>query len=350
MSQPLSLVEFAADLVGKRVAVVYSDRFVGNITETWYHRWQTNVISFFSNATEKLKANVSFFNIDQFISHCADRQNDGEIDFVVNLNAGNLFLDNWAIVPSLCRWRQLPVFPCSAMTVLLGEEKIISRELAKQSGWKVPRQLHETPEDVDDFVLKPLTFGSSVGIERLNRIDASARLKESYFVEEFVPGFDATLVLLYSSVADELVCMGAQATIPTIDRPQNWMFDAFEKRNPGVRAPVEELLCPVSEDLAAHAVALSRLYGSRAVTRIDVRVSKRPRVDEPIRFEDCSFLEINPMPTIGPTNSVTKFAEKFVREHRNHESLGWANGIRASVLDLAGCYILLCGLYAINSR
>jgi len=341
--------EFANHLEAKRIGIVYSDRFSGELAETWYHRWKTNVIAFFSQAVEDLKAQPIFFNVDQFISLCSAHENPN-LAFVVNLNAGNRFLDNWAIVPALCQWRGIPVFPSSAMTVMLGENKVFSKIVADQLGWRVPRSLYETPEVLDKFIMKPTTLGSSVGIQKLDRRDAASNIATDTLIEEFVPGFDVTLVLLYSSIDRDLVCMGAQATVPVIPHPETWIFDAFEKRNPGVRTPVEELLCPVEDELASKSVALGKLFGSRAVTRIDARVSRKPEKDVPIHFADCTFIEINPMPTVGPTNSVTKFAQKFVSENRAHPSLAWLEGTQGSPANLAACYILACGLYAISSK
>lgn len=349
MSSAKPFSEFAQHLEGKRIGIVYSDRFSGELAETWYHRWKTNVIAFFSQAVENVKAQPIFFNVDQFISFCSAYENPN-LAFVVNLNAGNRFLDNWAIIPALCQWRGIPVFPSSAMTVMLGENKVLSKVVARQSGWRIPRSIFETPEVIDTFIMKPTTFGSSIGIQKLTRRDAVSNTATDILIEEFIPGFDVTLVLLYSSVEKDLVCMGAQATVPLIAAPETWIFDSFEKRNPGVRSPVEELLCPVEDELASKSVSLGKLYGSRAVTRIDARVSQKPERDVPIHFEDCTFLEINPMPTIGPTNSVTKFAQKFISENRGHPSFAWLERIQGSPADVAACYILVSGLYAISSR
>src|ERR1700734_539028 len=349
MSSAEPLSEFANYLEAKRIGIVYSDRFSGELAETWYHRWKTNVIAFFSQAVQGVKARPVFFNVDQFISFCSAYDNPN-LAFVVNLNAGNRFLDNWAVVPALCQWRGIPVFPSTAMTVMLGENKVLSKIVAHQLGWRIPRSIHDTPEVIDRFIMKPATFGSSVGMQEIDRRVAGSISVADTVIEEFIPGFDLTLVLLYSSVERDLVCMGAQATVPIIAHPETWTLNAFGKRHPGVRTPVEELLCPVEDELASKSVSLGKLYGSRALTRIDARVSRKPEKKVPIHFGDCTFLEINPMPTVGPTNSVTKFAQEFISANGGHPSLDWLERVQGSAVDLAACYILVGGLYAISSQ
>src|SRR5580704_9746283 len=91
---------FVDGLRGKRFGLVYSNRFRGTLEETWYHRWRTSIIALFSYGVEALGGIPTFFNIDQFIEHFGRSDQEPNIDFLVNLNAGNRFLDNWALAPA----------------------------------------------------------------------------------------------------------------------------------------------------------------------------------------------------------------------------------------------------------
>lgn len=353
MSDPSvsKLPEFVASLRGRRFGIVYSHRFYSPLEEWWYHRWQTNIISFFSQAVEHLRGIPVFFNLDQFVQHVARTHANPDLDYVINLNAGNRLLDMWSIVPSLAGWRNIPVFPCDAFTVMLGEKKDSAKLVAAHLGWRVARVPDAIMDPSTIVVRKPLTFGSSVGLERLPLAQARQEPRgDDTLIEEFVPGYDATLVVLYSSVHETLTCLGAQAIIPKTDRPTEWMYDSFEKRHPGERTVLETVECSVDERLNSKAVELCRAFGAKAVSRIDVRLLRPPVPSVPITFDNCVLLEINPMPTTGPDNSVTKFAANLIQEHASHPSLAWLRAIGANPIESAACYMLATGLYAISSR
>jgi hypothetical protein len=343
----VDLKGFVDSLRGTRIGIVYSHRFEDDLQHSWYHRWQTNIIGFFSQAAEHLDAVPVFFDLDQWIQFCARPW--GKLDYVVNLNAGNRLLANWAIVPSLASWRRIPVAPCDAPTVLLGEAKDISKILAAANGWQIPKYLEEVTDPTALVVSKPRTFGSSVGLVRLNRSEAQSG-DQDIILEEFIPGYDATIVLLYSALSGKLECLGAQAMIPHRDNPTDWMYDSFEKRNPGQRTAVSELLCPVSNELGEAAIRLARAMKSKSVMRIDVRVKSEPSVTTPIRLSDCVFLEANPMPTIGAKNSVTAFAARYVCNNIDHPAISWLSAATKNEIERAAAYILAVFLYAASSK
>lgn len=344
----LNFVDFARQLKGRRIAIVYSHRFGVRPDKNWYHRWQTNVIALFSQAAEHCGAIPVFFDIDQWLSFCAS--SNGEIEFMINLNAGNRALDQWGIAPALGLWRGVPTFPCSAFTVMLGEAKDVAKRLARDCGWTIARTVGEGLGKDCEVVRKPRTYGSSVGLERLALQDVGSFEDEDFIVEEFVPGYDATIVTLYSAASDRLECHGAQAAIPDTGSPTDWVYDAFEKRNPGVRTKVDFIYCPVDAELSERAVHITRVFGGKFVSRVDIRVTSRPSPSVPIKFEDCVFLEINPMPTIGPSNSVTEYAARYVERLSTHEQLAWIPSLTSNRIEQAAIYLLSCGLYVVSSR
>ncbi len=343
-----SLSDFASRLKGRRIAIVYSHRFGAPPNDGWYHRWQTNVIAMFSQAVEHCGAIPVFFDIDQWLSFCASPT--GHVEFMINLNAGNRALDQWSIAPALGLWRDVPTFPCSAFTVMLGEAKDVAKRLARDCGWHTARTCNEGLGKDSEVIRKPRTYGSSVGLERLKLRDVNNVEDDDYIVEEFVPGYDATIVTFYSVVSGRLECRGAQAMVPETTAPTEWVYDAFEKRNPGARTQVDTFFCPVDAELARKAVELTRVFGGRFVSRVDVRARSRPATSAPLAFDDCVFLEINPMPTIGPTNSVTELAARYVEQNSDHGQLAWISSLTSNRIERAAIYLLCCGLHVISSR
>lgn len=342
------LADFASQLRGERVAIVYSHRFGVPLDENWYHRWQTNVIAMFSQAVEHCGAIPVFFDIEQWIAYCATPRDD--VRFMVNLNAGNRTLDQLAIAPALGGWRGIATFPCNAFTVLLGEAKDTAKCLARDCGWQTPRNHDEGLSPDDEVIRKPRTYGSSVGLERVRLKDVVEPGDPEFIVEEFVRGYDATVVTFFSAISGELECQGAQAMMPETADPADWVYDAYEKRNPNVRTRITFPYCPVEPELAKRCVELTRVFGGTFVSRVDVRVTSRPSPSTPLRFEDCSFLEINPMPTIGPSNSVTELAAQFVERNAGHDQISWIVERTANRIERAAIYLLSCGLMVLSSK
>jgi hypothetical protein len=342
------LKEFADLLRGQRVAIVYSHRFGIPLDDNWYHRWQTSVIAMFSQAIEHCGAVPVFFDMDQWLGYCASPS--GDVKFMVNLNAGNRSLDQWAIAPALAEWHHIPTFPCSAFTVMLGEAKDVAKRLALGCGWRVPRNFDEGLDGNCEVIRKPRTYGSSVGLERLRLSEVKDPGDPEFIVEEFVRGYDATLVTIFSAVSGRLECEGAQAMLADTSDPADWIYDAFEKRNPGMRTHVEFPFFTVEAELANRAIELTRVFGGKFVSRIDVRVTTPPSPSAPISFQDCVFLEINPMPTIGPANSVTELAARYVERHVDHGQISWIADRAANRIERAAIYLLSCGLLIVSSR
>ena len=161
-SYDAELLDFLRSLEGQRLAIIYSDRFEGKPSSTWYHRWRSDVVGFFSEAGEALGMELTFLNVDQLIE--MSRLDCGHLPrFLLNLNAGNRFLGNLVIAPALAGWRGRNIAFCDARTALLSEDKPVSRLLAKEAGFQLPKGSKEL--SVGDIALfKPTNLGSSVGV------------------------------------------------------------------------------------------------------------------------------------------------------------------------------------------
>jgi hypothetical protein len=56
------------------------------------------------------------------------------------------------------------------------------------------------------------------------------------------------------------------------------------------------------------------------------------------------------MPTIGPTNSVTELAARYVERHTDHGQISWIAERSANRIERAAIYLLSCGLMIVSSR
>ena len=56
------------------------------------------------------------------------------------------------------------------------------------------------------------------------------------------------------------------------------------------------------------------------------------------------------MPTIGPTNSVTELAARYVERYGGDERLSWISDRTANRLERAAMYLLSCGLMVVSSK
>ena len=342
------LSEFVEHVKGQRIGIVYSHRFDRDLDHDWYHRWGTGIIALFSQAIEQIGAIPVFFDVDGWLSYCVSGK--GGIEFVVNLNAGNRTLDQWAIVPALADWKGIPVFPSDTSTVLLGEAKDLSRHVARDLGWRVPRLAAELDDPSTLVVVKPRSYGSSVNLRRVKLSEVVFGSDRGMICEEFIPGYDATVVVFHSCVKGDLSCQGAQAVIPEKNDPTMWMYDAFEKRHPGDRTTIRFPICDVDNTLAAKAVELTKAIGGKFVSRIDVRTRTKPDISKEIAWDDTYFLEINPMPTIGPTNSVTECAARYVEDNRTHNDISWIFALSEDRIERAAIYLLTAGIMAVSSK
>ena len=134
----VEFTNFTSSLQRKKLGVVYSSRFEGDPGKTWYHRWRSDIIGLYSSAAEALGMEPTFFNVDQFLD-LSGKSAGQQPDYIINLNAGNRFLGNLSLVPSIAQWRMIPTAFCDARTAIVSEDKRLSKMLAKQTGLTIPK-------------------------------------------------------------------------------------------------------------------------------------------------------------------------------------------------------------------
>lgn len=331
---------FITSLKGRRISIVFSDRFTGSRTRTWYHRWRSSIIGLYSEAAEALGMEPAFYNVDQFVEACAHRDTE-RLGSVLNLNAGNRFLDNLVVVPALSRWRELPVGFCDARTAMLSEDKRLAKRIARDCGWRVA-------EDVDTCssgtkIIKPSHFGSSVGVVKTD--DTCDALPSSdYLCEAFVAGYDATIVAFYDCSRERLAVAGAQIVVPSQCNPTEWIYSEAAKEADREATTHSFRFRDVGPELCDLTLALCEQIGSRSVARVDVRFDGDPEAEHPMEAATCTFIEYNAMPTLGRVNSVNQFAERFVAES-GHAACDAIRDLTHDKSLQAACYLLASTLY-----
>ena len=140
----------------------------------------TDVLASYGEALEYLDAIPYFVDVESFCRQAFTDQLP-PLRCVFNLNAGITPISNWALVPSTCQWKAIPVLPCSADTIILGERKDLSTLVARTSGFPTPRQFRSHDEAIAEcgngFLRKPRDLGGSVGITHASDARRTRRLQ-----------------------------------------------------------------------------------------------------------------------------------------------------------------------------
>jgi len=329
------LRNFLLELRGQRLAIVYSDRFQGTPSKTWYHRWRSDIVGFFSEAGEALGMELTFLNVDQLIE--MSRLESSHLPcFLLNLNAGNRFLGNLVIAPALAGWRGRTLAFCDARTALLSEDKPISRLLAKEVGFLLPRSSEEL--DVGDPALyKPTTLGSSVGVYT-KLFDGT--VPEGYMVEEFVRGYDGTLVLVPSCDDGTLITIAAQIIVPGVELPLDWIYSETAKEETDAAPAMDFVDVAYDASVATMAEDLARSAGCNSVARIDFRYDGELGPGATITKSTAHFIELNALPTMGRKNNVTKYTREYILGNKNNPAVKFLLSLSSDHNLCAAMYLL----------
>ena len=244
----------------------------------------------------------------------ADRQRLAVIDLVFNLAEGSHGRNREAWVPMLLEQWGIPFVGSGSVAQALGLDKLMSKRLARASGvatpnWCVVERSDAFPQMHGlrfPLIVKPRYEGSGVGVDPgaiVHDVDslrarvrwALDRFQQPCLIEEFIPFGELTIFLIGNHPPEAL---------PAIQRP---LDPATRLSCHVVRRPESTAwLCPVDLtqelDAAARALAVTMFEVLRCddVARVDLRVD-----------EDGTlyFLEINPLPSFDPAESLGLIAE-----------------------------------------
>ena len=277
-------------IAGKTIAIVYI--FEGETAQgsRHYDVWRTDVITAWLKAVQELRCLPLILDVRTF----ANKALNGtlpRIDYVINLNNGNLDISTLSLVPSVCAFLAIPCIPCDSATLLTGESKMISNLIAASCNIVTPKDL---PSTSNAGINRPNSMGSSIGVVR------GERISETDLYQEFIQGFDMTTPILYHPILRRL-----EVLPPIMYYPDNndlqWYLGEKEK---ATHASYKKLAVAFDDETREHYLKLAKKCGITTFCRIDSRVFCSSQEElhtlsqTIIPFERVRFIEINPMPTI----------------------------------------------------
>lgn len=290
------------NLHGKSLAVVYSFSNTIDKKRTWYDRWRSDVIMYFAQGAENLGLDVRYLDVDTFLNEIVSTH-DFKNDFILNLHSGLNRISSWPIISSLASWRNIPSGFCPSDVHISCERKDITRAIASPLAIKLPRQIQDAATAPSGtFVVKERDLGMSVGLRKTSdkEIMKAALQKSNLFVEEFIPGFDATIALLINA-NDSYTLLGARYCLPKGANPHDWMYTEEIKNLPMLNHEYSSEKIYVDSDIADELKKLSKLLGTGSVYRFDFRVKPNEKGNAPniMTLENSWLLEATPTPMIA---------------------------------------------------
>lgn len=306
-------------LRGKTIAVIYifENEEAPGFQHYWI--WKSDIISGWLNAIQELECVPYIMDVRTFIqksSNCTLPH----IDYILNLNCGNYNLSCLGLVPAMCSFLDIPCIPCNATTIIMGENKNISNLIAASKGLLVPQSL---PESSAKGIFRPLNLGSSKGIQigKINTTDYNG------LYQEFIPGYDVTIPILYNPLIGDLDLLPPLIYLPNSKDPF-WIYDIYEKY-----AEVENFIkMPINimeNSVLKKLIDFAHAFPIQTFGRIDARIKCSEKLlsedvySVPFNIENLYFIEINPMPTIEYNDSFEMAFEtaKATPGHSFYESI-----------------------------
>ena len=277
---------------GKALGLVYAYRGEKAIGFEHYDYWKSDVISDWLKACEELKC-IPYILDARTFSEKSFSNTLPQLDAVINLNAGTKSLSTLGLIPSICSVLNTPCIPGNTAQVVTGEDKHFSNLIAKSIGLNVPEYEGED-SNLDDFIARPRSFGSSFGVER-GKPGSGKDIKQ-----RFIKGFDVTVPLLYNPTRLAMEVLPGvlyHSHEPNIE----WYLSNTEKNNRNGYAKKIVHLDHVTKELL---LEMAEAFNTTTYCRMDFRVQCNS-VEElesvlhrPIQNRSLYFLEINTMPTI----------------------------------------------------
>jgi hypothetical protein len=304
------------------VGIVYSFEPSKNITKIWYDKWRTDVISSYGYALENLGATPYYIDVDSFCRQ-ASSSTLPLLDCIFNLNAGITPISNWAFVPSVARWHNIPTCPCESDTIIIGESKDISYLIAKEERFNIPncyslQEIRHLPLSTE-IIKKPLYLGGSVGIELIKpsaRLSSNMNDKDDVIYEEFISGYDLTVPVVFNPMTNDLSTCPAILYLPSCRESHLWFHNEKTKRTfKGYKK--KTIILPNKVNMKIQ--RLAQRFNIQTFCRLDFRLKRTVPVKDirgnDISSDDIFFMEINPMPTLRFGINMLQSIEAIDEEH-----------------------------------
>ena len=275
----------------KSIALVYTYKNENAKGFSHYDTWGSGVISDWMKAIEELSCIPYIIDVRTFGLKGLNRTLP-PIDFVINLNAGNVDINTLGLVPSICGFLGVPCIPSGTLQTVAGEHKGLSNLIAKTMNFNIPKSISNDSDK--DKIFRPMNLGSSVGVRK------NGKTAYNGIFQEFISGFDITTPILYNSNSKKLEVLPSLLYNPD-NNDINWIFgENVKAKSQGYKKIIVDIDTLAKEFY----LNLVRAYEIKTFCRIDVRI-KCDNYDEindfinkPIPFDKLYFLEVNSMPTI----------------------------------------------------
>lgn len=281
---------------GKTIAIVYI--FEGDDDSGFEHFyiWKSNIIAKWMNAVQELSCMPLILDVRTFVDKAINKTLP-YIDYVINLNSGIYNLSTMALVPSMCSAINVPCIPCNAVSIVTGENKVLSNHIASSLGLNVPQELEK---DNENGIFRPVSLGNSLGVQR----GFSCSEKQGIY-QEFIKGYEITTPLVYNAIERKMEVLPTVVFAPLNNNPE-WYYGESDKHK---QQGYEFKLINLDSKLERKYIELASTMSIQTFCRIDARV-KCNELNEMIKtletgasFDNTYFIEINVMPTIRDNNS-----------------------------------------------
>ncbi len=232
-------------------------------------------------------------------------ENKNKIDVVFNALHGSWGEDGK--VQGLLEYIGIPYTHSGVTASAIGMNKEHAKKIFFNSGIKAPNSILFDPnsiEELEDFkkpyVIKPVSGGSSLGIQI---VEKNTTLKEfineikdeEFIVEEYIPGKDITVALID----------GKSIGILEVRSKQNFYnYSAkYNKHSKTEYIQANYLPSNIKEKLLRNSIKANNILKCRGVTRVDFRLNLE------LGLDGVFLLEINTQPGLTENSLVPKIAK-----------------------------------------
>lgn len=300
-------------LKGKTIAVVYFFEGENAPGMSHYWIWKSNIISGWLNAIQQLECIPFILDVRTFVQK-ALYGTLPNLDFVLNLNCGCYQLSSLSVVPSVCSFLAIPCIPCEASSIMFSENKRISNYIASALRIPIPQILDSNSET---GIYRPLNLGNSIGVEIGL---CNERNKQEGTYQQFIPGYDVTIPIVYNPHIMDLDLFPAVIYMPKSYDPK-WIYDKFEKEKDD---NFQILIQPdIDPELKLQLLNFSKEFPINTFGRIDARIKydgiqlDKKILDNPLKKENFYFIEMNSMPTIETEDSF-EYSLNYIIQDTTH--------------------------------
>ena len=246
-------------------------------------------------------------------------------DTVLSIFGGAKTRSRMCLVPAICETFGIDYIGPDAYGRIICQDKAISKSLAIEAGFKVPKdKLIRGINDINSLekiplpsVIKPLLEGSSIGISskslvhdfqsgKMIAIELLERFTQPILIEQFIPGREVSL----NFIQHEKDILWSFSEILIKEQPHyfdNHLFDADEKLNRNLKREVVTINNEIPVNLIENSIQLIESIGNIGYGRIDGKLYQN----------QFYFLEITPDAWISPKGAFAASYMNYGTSYKN---------------------------------